>query len=543
MDVLVYSGPEILQTSLNNTLASLRSILVPYYTVQSITQNALTTQPWQGSCALLVLPRCRNRFLSVASKHIKEFVEAGGAYLMLGTDASAIPRSTGLGFGSRGLSLGLEAGETPLKFFDKSNNCYLTCDEEVAEDRVTPRVVALQTPDGTVVNGIYDTEAAQFKGFNDIKGVSVLARYSTDGAEGHIAGLSIPVSKGRIALWAPSIEYPLTEEPVSSAIADSIKLSAEEIKPFDKIRTKLLTTTLLELGLQLPQETEKEQSITRPLPQFLTSTPGKPTIVFQITDAVAAPRAGVQLTSVKDANDEFYFHPLQESSDLLKSTREEAKTSSDPSTWQPKHIIVCQDGALPERELTPLFDLDLFYNALSSARENQGLPTSSEPWGMGEALLYGEAVTSTQTLLDKQLPTPLLSLASHQLAGRGRGSNVWLSPAGCLQFSLLLRVSLDSFPANKLVFIQYLVSLAVVEACRDEAILGAKAGEKVRLKWPNDLYASVGMGKDDLRKIGGVLINTSFSGGKVDIVIGTNIESFRSPAAEIYDNRLWLECP
>lgn len=117
------------------------------------------------------------------------------------------------------------------------------------------------------------------------------------------------------------------------------------------------------------------------------------------------------------------------------------------------------------------------------------------------------------------LPTPLVSLASHQLAGRGRGANVWLSPSGCLQFSLLLRLSLSTFPASKLVFVQYLFALAVVEACRDESVLG-EAASPVRLKWPNDIYAVLGDGEGSKSKIGGILVNTSFSGGKVDIVIG-----------------------
>lgn len=81
-------------------------------------------------------------------------------------------------------------------------------------------------------------------------------------------------------------------------------------------------------------------------------------------------------------------------------------------------------------------------------------------------------------------------------------------------------MSLATFPATKLVFLQYLFALAVVEACRDEKVLGPKAGDKVRLKWPNDIYASIGTGKEDVRKIGGILVNTSFSRGKVDIVIG-----------------------
>jgi biotin--protein ligase len=126
-------------------------------------------------------------------------------------------------------------------------------------------------------------------------------------------------------------------------------------------------------------------------------------------------------------------------------------------------------------------------------------------------------------LLSK-LPTPILSLASHQLAGRGRGSNVWLSPSGCLLFSLLLRVSVSDFPTSQLVFIQYLFSLAVAEACRAESVLGGKAGGRVRLKWPNDIYAvesdSEEVNRENVKKIGGVLVSASFTGRNVDIVIG-----------------------
>ncbi len=53
-------------------------------------------------------------------------------------------------------------------------------------------------------------------------------------------------------------------------------------------------------------------------------------------------------------------------------------------------------------------------------------------------------------------------------------------------------------------------------------MLGEKLGSKVRLKWPNDLYVDLGVdGKEDLKKFGGILVNTNFQGGKVDIVIGS----------------------
>lgn len=59
----------------------------------------------------------------------------------------------------------------------------------------------------------------------------------------------------------------------------------------------------------------------------------------------------------------------------------------------------------------------------------------------------------------------------------------------------------------------------MVEACRGDTVLG-KLGEKVRLKWPNDLYAVTGAADGDRKKIGGILVNTSFTGNEVEIVIG-----------------------
>ena len=73
-------------------------------------------------------------------------------------------------------------------------------------------------------------------------------------------------------------------------------------------------------------------------------------------------------------------------------------------------------------------------------------------------------------------------------------------------------------------FIQYLFSLAAAEACRAESVLGSKVGGRVRLKWPNDIYAaesdSEEVNTENVKKIGGVLVSASFTGGNVDIVIG-----------------------
>jgi len=387
MNVLVYAGHEVQQTSLNHTLSSLELILSPHYSVQRITQ-ALITQPWPATCALLVVPQCRARFLSSsASKPIQEYLEDGGAYLGLGTGALYSPRRLVTGLAN--LNLGISSGEdTRLRFFDKFNSSYIY--PETSGGEGTPGLAQLRLPDGKALKRVFDAGIGEFVGFEDAKRVVVLAHY-TD-REGVAAGVAIG---GKIALWSPNIEYPFTEEPASSLLAQS---TPSEVEALEVGRLELLKATLIQLGLQIPEREGK--SIARPLPQFLTSTPTKPHIVSTIIQALSP---SSQLGNFKDATDTFQFVSLADSSNLLEETRANVFTPSDPSTWQPKHIVLCSNGELPSRELTPLFDLDLFFRSLAIAREQKDLTTDSESksWGVGEALLYGEAITSTQTLLDK----------------------------------------------------------------------------------------------------------------------------------------------
>jgi len=73
------------------------------------------------------------------------------------------------------------------------------------------------------------------------------------------------------------------------------------------------------------------------------------------------------------------------------------------------------------------------------------------------------------------------------------------------------------------VFIQYLVALAVVESIRTR-----KGYENVplRLKWPNDIYAQVqeknekGEATTVLKKVGGLLVNSSFLKNEFLLVVG-----------------------
>lgn len=61
-------------------------------------------------------------------------------------------------------------------------------------------------------------------------------------------------------------------------------------------------------------------------------------------------------------------------------------------------------------------------------------------------------------------PLPHPPLAHAPLAGRA--GNRWESPGGCLMFTALKRLAL---PGQRLPFVQYIVSLAVVQAVQAEA--------------------------------------------------------------------------
>ncbi|MFT5448430.1 MAG: BirA family biotin operon repressor/biotin-[acetyl-CoA-carboxylase] ligase [Gammaproteobacteria bacterium] len=108
-------------------------------------------------------------------------------------------------------------------------------------------------------------------------------------------------------------------------------------------------------------------------------------------------------------------------------------------------------------------------------------------------------------------------LAEHQLAGRGRGSRIWVSPFGCnVHLSMVWR-----FPARQVAGLSIAVGVCVAEACDAMGACG------VSLKWPNDLIVA----REDVHhKLGGILIDvagdtSAGEGGSVAVIgIGLNVD-------------------
>lgn len=413
--------------------------------------------------------------------------------------------------------------------------------------------------------------------------VEVIARYaeSTSTVDQPIAAVLSRKGKGKALLNSVHAEYPLSDPPARDAIAKLDKPPTnEELQASDARRIEWMEELLLMLDLKPPGrrkdssplavDGEEDPSIllhpTHPSPIFVLSHPALPQLASQCFDSATLLSKTVREGDgrvLRDGNDELRlttvdaFGPDAQTSvtqQLAKRRRSPppmppavenlSVESSEPAPPQPpdfhaipKTIFVPSDQSPYQSSWTPLFNIDTYWAELDQARKRIGRKSGvlrkdhagGQRGAVGDLLWYGETVTSTQTMLDRNplilthLPTPVAFLASFQLSGRGRGSNIWLSPSGCLQHSLLL--TLPSSMSSKIVFIQYLMALAVCEAIDEDGRLG------VRVKWPNDIYAecegvggtAVGSGQKGRAKLGGILVNTNFVGGQWRIVIGTGI--------------------
>ncbi|WFD35243.1 hypothetical protein MCUN1_002094 [Malassezia cuniculi] len=242
---------------------------------------------------------------------------------------------------------------------------------------------------------------------------------------------------------------------------------------------------------------------------------------------------------VADAPQEAALTPLyiDGDTDALKSLVQDAgdpfTTDAPDDAGKPQIVL----GDAPDNGY---FSVSTYRKELESARQSFKAPWTASVWGasvrLADTLGYAEVTTSTQTLLEcpklqRVLPDGTIFMATRQIAARGRGKNKWISPVGCLQFSALWRQPITM--AARVVFVQYLVAISIVTGL--EHAFGEQLKGRLRIKWPNDVYAEVndpniaGVERtiDGRRrryaKIGGVLVNAATQGSDLAMVIGEHV--------------------
>ena len=403
MNVLIYNGPGVSKTSLSHTVSTLRTLLLPHYAVQTITPKSLSSDPWHTNCVLFVLPGGRDlpyvSELKQSNEKISRFVREGGAFLGLCAGAYYACRSVEWEVGTEQEV----SGARPLHFFNGvGRGCVYPGFQY--ESEAGARVVSLMVRDLSSGNeehieGLYYNGGGEFVGAQNAPGAKVIARYTEGAAEGKIAGVFCEVGRGNAVLWAIHPEYPLTLEPAVSAIRSARPDLEDRIEQLEEKRWVLMRESLSLLGLQLPSAVDIRTM--QALPQFLVSTPELAPTIAALVDNLAKELVDSEPIVLKDNIDTFHFHKSPYSGDLFNRVRESQGTitaSDNPA----RSIIVLKNGIIPPLESTPAFNLSIYFSSLKAAQNELGL-NSSRPQKTGEVLLYGEVVTSTQTMLDKRV--------------------------------------------------------------------------------------------------------------------------------------------
>lgn len=136
--------------------------------------------------------------------------------------------------------------------------------------------------------------------------------------------------------------------------------------------------------------------------------------------------------------------------------------------------------------------------------------------------------STNQYLLDRihELHSGDACVAEYQTAGRGRRGRKWFSPFGAnLYLSMYWR--LEQGPAAA-------IGLSLVIGIVMAEVLQSLGADKVRVKWPNDLYLND-------RKLAGILVElTGKTGDAAQIVIGAGINLVMRHVENDVINQGWI---
>lgn len=482
INVLVYSGPGATVDSIKCCTDTLRQLLSPNYCILNVGAAVICNEPWASSTALLAipggadLPYCKE-LDGKGTKAIENFVRKGGSYIGF---------CAGGYFGSSRVEFDLGSkqevmGSRELKFFPGTCAGPVYPGFEYGKDTgVVAAVVKLQN--GKTFKSYFNGGGC-FKDAKNKDNCDVLAEYDN----GEAAVVHCKVGKGNAVLTGIHPEFTLSalkdeKSPTKTHVLKTLEACEPE-------RLCFMRECLTKLGLKVGAG-EKPPLISR-----LNLTSLYPERLRYLVDKIGIKHVG--------ANDTF---------DFFDASKDGIMQGDD------KEVDVYYNE-LPDHKLTPYFNHDLYYETYKNE-------TSNQKGEIGSTLMYGEVVTSTSTMLDKNisllrdLPHGFALVGSVQVEGRGRGSNAWVNPKGVLPVSTVLKIPVKSGSDFPLVFIQYLVPLAMVEAIKGYS--GSRYSDiPVRLKWPNDIYAGWKDGK--YIKIGGLLVNTNYFDGQFTLVCGLGV--------------------
>ncbi|KAH7175812.1 biotin-protein ligase [Dactylonectria macrodidyma] len=543
LNVLVYTGVGTTVESVRHCIWTLRRLLSPNYAVIPITETILLKEPWASTCALLVFPGGADLGYCQAlngegNRRISHFVRRGGAYLGFcaggyygsqrceferGNPPLEVIGSRELGFfpgtcrggAFKGFEYASEKGARAVRL--------KIVNEAFARDDVPTETLSYYNGGGVFV------DAASAKS----NSVEVLATYEddidVDGGDEKAAVIVCSVGSGKALLTGPHPEFAAANLHPHPAIPDYAELIGK-LTDEDQSRVNFLKACLEKLGLEVSHSNDGVPSLSRLHISSLEET-GVSELLVSMADIIDKENGEEWIRAEGDTfhiQNEETIWSVEGLQDSLSQQDETARSSSGIIDYSKivKTIMPHEKGP-PHPKLTPQFNHGLFF---SSLRRYQQLEPDATEWG--NLLMYGEVLTSTNTILERnpkilsKLPAGFTVSASTQVAGRGRGNNVWVSPPGCLIFSTVMIHPAHLAVSRPVVFIQYIAAIAIVEAI--QSYDRGYGDIPVKLKWPNDIYAldpTKSGDKPSYIKIGGILAQCLYSNGSYQIILGIGLNT------------------
>ncbi|KAF9168990.1 biotin holocarboxylase synthetase [Mortierella sp. AD011] len=558
MNVIVYSGEGTSRISLAHTVRSLRALVGQHYDVMKIDAKGLLTEPWEESTALLVIPGGRdipytNDLNGAVNDKIRAYVEAGGRFW--GICAGAYFASDRIVF-EVGTPLEVQ-GSRELKFF-KGECRGVVYPGFVYDSEQGANAVEIQLNKGALAHGeklgfektrVYFNGGGCFVDAEKYPDTQVLAWYNDNGGDGvdrKPAMVACRVGQGLALLTGVHPEYDPAHLDAGNPEYGPSPNVVTKLLESDQERTLVLRSLITTLGLKLTHPDSAQENAaavegganpTLPLGAIQGIPDITPLYLASVhpsyTDDLMRSLKGLITTEglIKEPNDTFQLIASPQHAIPVHTSTISETTEGEGEEKIIKNIVICADiDSTPTAATTPHFVMSDFFKHLQHVRQQD------HRLKFGNTLLYGEVVTSTQTMLDKNfalcksLPDGFVCNATIQVAGRGRGRNSWISPPGCTQFSMVLRHPVQARHASA-AFVQYLVALAVVESV---CTLPGYEDVPLKLKWPNDIYAEASLEEGEERqpgappkmvKVGGVLVNSNFSGNEFLLVIGCGVNT------------------
>ncbi|KAI9311361.1 biotin-protein ligase [Dichotomocladium elegans] len=352
-------------------------------------------------------------------------------------------------------------------------------------DRLVPKVIHM-----------YYNGGGYFAKADTYESVQVLARFLEPGIctdeTNPAAAVACRVGKGTAVLIATHPEYDMDH-------FDENKQMEAELRQSEPDRKMFLRAVFDKMGLRVIKDASEENHVPDLTPIYLAS------LKADMARNIAAQLEAIAKDGIiRDSNDEVLLTRDDNDEEDRAAARRMGALTIAEDAQRPLEIRLPTTTAttgpvLPGNVKALDFDIKKYFDALQERRRCEW---GGDKWyHFGNVILCSNVITSTQTVLDKNY-----NLAQVLPSGL----------TGALQFSFMIRHSLKLTHAP-VVFIQYLIALAVVESIRTR-----KGYEDVplRVKWPNDVYTD---SEGQLKKVGGLLVNSSFMQDEFLLVVGCGI--------------------